>query len=42
MATFGFPGENEEEAETRDTFYAGLDLKEAEAQEREERLGYNG
>ena len=44
MATFGFPGENGEEVETRDTFYAGMDLdpKEAEAEERGARQGYNG
>ena len=43
MATFGFPGENEEEeARSRDTFYAGMDLdKEDVAQERDARQGYN-
>ena len=41
MATFGFPGENGEE-EARDTFYAGMDLdKEAVAEERDARQGYN-
>ena len=32
MATFGFPGENREEEEARDTFYPDLDPKGEESE----------